>query len=135
MKVLLVEEDPTMSDLLTLLLEPNQASVSVATSDHDAVERIHTYQPDLIILDRDNPDTEGWKICRIIRSMTTAPILILSAQDKPLVVADALDSGADHYLIKPVTSGILLATIKTLLRRKSIALGRTFVWREQYSIN
>ena len=135
MKVLLIEADPTMSDLLTLLLQPNQASVIIATSDRKAAEMILTTQPDLIILDRDNPTTEGWEICRTIRSTTTTPILILSAQENPLEVANALDAGADHFLVKPVTSGILLATIKTLLRRKSIALGHTFIWREQYSIN
>ncbi|HZW02732.1 MAG TPA: response regulator transcription factor [Anaerolineaceae bacterium] len=133
MKVLLIEDDPTMSDLLNLLLQPNQASVTVATSDLEAIHKAHITQPDLIIVDHDGPVLDDWQICRSIRSITTAPVLILSTQENPQEVANALDAGADHFLTKPVTSGILLATIKTLLRRKSIALGHAFTWREQYS--
>lgn len=135
MKVLLIEEDPTMSDLLKLLLQPYRASVNVATSEHEAVEKVYSTQSDLVVLDRDKPINGSWDVIRNIRSISTVPILILSAQDDPMVVASALDAGADHYLVKPVSSGILLATIKTLMWRKSIALGRAFFWREQISIN
>ena len=63
------------------------------------------------------PEKDGWQICRDIRSFSTTPILILSVLNNPDAVAQALDEGADDYLIKPVPSGVLIAHLKNLIRR------------------
>ena len=66
---------------------------------------------------------DGWEVCKLLREFSKVPIIILSALDNPAVVASALDSGADDYLIKPVTSNTLLLHIANLLRRMQYQVG------------
>jgi two-component system, OmpR family, response regulator ResD len=79
--------------------------------------------PDIIIVDLMMPDMNGWEVCRTIRSLTQAPIIVLSALNHPGMVARALNAGADDYLTKPVTSKILLAYINKLVRRQNVEQG------------
>jgi two-component system KDP operon response regulator KdpE len=73
--------------------------------------------PDVIILDLMMPDMDGYEVCAKIRDFSIVPILVLSALDMPGMVSKALDAGADDYLIKPVTSSILIAHLNNLVRR------------------
>jgi len=66
------------------------------------------------------PDMSGWQVCKVMRDFSKVPILILSALDSPGLVAAALDAGADDYLIKPVTSNVLVAHVKNLVKRNRI---------------
>lgn len=120
MKILLVEEDPAMTDLLATLLQPRNAVLLKTKSDTEVLNLLPGVQPDLVIIDRRLRDTGRWQICRSIRKNCTAPILILSAINDPIEAASALDAGADHYLVKPVTSNVLMANIKTLFRRSQV---------------
>ncbi len=65
---------------------------------------------------------DGWETCKKIRKFSNIPIVVLSALNNPGMVASALDAGADHYLIKPVPSSILVAHIKNLARRSTAKL-------------
>ncbi len=67
------------------------------------------------------PDMNGWQVCKAVSEFSKVPILILSALDSPGLVAAALDSGADDYLIKPVPSSVLVAHINNLVRRTRLA--------------
>lgn len=124
MKILVIDDDPAMTDLLELLLIPTSAEVITANSGPDGILMAKETNPDIITLDLMMPDINGWKVAETIREFSNVPILILSALDSPGLVAAALDAGADDYLIKPVPSSVLMAHINKLVRRNNMpALG------------
>lgn len=128
MKILVIDDDPAMTDLLKLLLVPAAANVIAANTGPDGIKLANDEHPDVITLDLMMPDINGWQVCKAIRKFSTVPILILSALDSPGLVAAALDAGADDYLIKPVPSSVLLAHINKLVRRNNVAAtGLAFV--------
>lgn len=117
MKVLVIDDDPAMTELLSLLLKTVTSDVITSNSGPEGINQIHRNSPDIIILDLMMPEMDGYEVCQQIRSFSMVPILVLSALDMPGVVSKALDAGADDYLIKPVTSSILVAHLNNLLRR------------------
>jgi DNA-binding response OmpR family regulator len=117
MNILIVDDDPAMTDLLKLLLQPASATIFSANSGIEGIRLVKLKTPDIILLDLMMPEMDGWQVCKQVREFSKVPILVLSALDNPSMVATALDSGADDYLIKPVASGILLAHINKLMRR------------------
>ena len=117
MKVLVIDDDPAMTELLALLLRPATQQVITANSGSDGVLLAKNKSPDVIILDLMMPEMDGYQVCNAIRPFSTVPILILSALDMPGMVSKALDAGADDYLIKPVASSILIAHLNNLVRR------------------
>ncbi len=121
MKILVIDDDPAMTDLLKLLLAPAAAEVIAANSGPDGIRLANDSKPDVITLDLMMPDINGWQVCKAIRKVSSIPILILSALDSPGLVAAALDAGADDYLIKPVPSSVLMAHINKLVRRNNVA--------------
>jgi DNA-binding response OmpR family regulator len=119
-KVLAIDDDPALIELLTLLLTTRGFDVRSATIGEDGVELAHTFNPDVVILDLMMPGMNGWDVCARIREFSKVPILILSALDHPRNVSSALDAGADDYLVKPVPTGVLIAHINTLTRRSGM---------------
>ncbi len=117
MKILVIDDDPAMTELLKLLLQSAASKVLTANSGAEGVALARQYIPDIVILDLMMPEMDGWQVCQQIRQFSKVPILILSALDNPGMVARALDMGADDYLIKPVPSSVLLAHIRNLVRR------------------
>lgn len=117
LKILVIDDDPAMTDLLKLLLKPVGAEINTANSGIDGIRQTKQHSPHIVILDLMMPLMDGWQVCKEIRNFSNVPILILSALDSPGMVAAALDAGADDYLIKPVTSGALTARINNLIRR------------------
>jgi two-component system KDP operon response regulator KdpE len=122
-KVLTIDDDPAMTELLTLLLKTHGLDAYMANSGEDGLKMIHKVTPDVVILDLMMPEMDGWQVCTQVRSFSTVPILILSALDSPGLVARALDGGADDYLVKPVPSGVLIAHLNTLVRRATSERG------------
>ncbi|HSO28122.1 MAG TPA: response regulator [Anaerolineales bacterium] len=116
-KVLVIDDDIEMTDLLKIILEPTSFTVVSANSGLDGIAAAKKFQPDVIILDLLMPGVDGWAVCKEIRSFSQVPILVLSAVNKPGMVARALDEGADDYLLKPMPSGVLIAHLKRLARR------------------
>lgn len=119
-KILVIDDDLGMTELLALLLAPTAAEILIANSGKEGLDVIHREAPNMVILDLMMPEINGWTVCKQIREFSSMPILILSAVDAPGMVAQALDNGADDYLIKPVSSGTLIAHINKLLRRSSV---------------
>ena len=117
MKILVIDDDPAMTDLLKLLLKPTSAEIFTENTGFTGIEIAQKMNPNIILLDLMLPEIDGWQVCKAIRDFSMTPILILSALDSPGMVAAALDAGADDYLIKPVTSNVLIAHINNLLRR------------------
>lgn len=118
MKILVIDDDPAMTELLKLLLAPSLFEVITANEGQEGIRLAREQQPDTILLDLMMPEMSGWQVCKSIRKFSQVPIIILSALDNPGLVADALDAGADDYLIKPVPNRVLTAHIEKLVRRK-----------------
>jgi two-component system, OmpR family, response regulator MtrA len=117
LKVLTIDDDPALTELLTLLLKTRGLDAYMANSGEDGIKLIREVSPDVVILDLMMPGMDGWQVFTEVRSFSYVPILILSALDSPGMVASALDAGADDYLVKPVPSGVLIAHLNTLTRR------------------
>jgi DNA-binding response OmpR family regulator len=116
-KVLVIDDDDAMTDLVKMVLEPKSFEVYTVNSGPEGIQATLQIDPDIIILDLLMPDMDGWEVCKKIREFSHTPILVLSVINKPGMVERALDEGADDYLIKPVPSGSLIARLNTLLRR------------------
>jgi DNA-binding response OmpR family regulator len=116
-KLLVIDDDLEMTDLLKTILEPASFTVFTANSGTQGVESTRSLDPDVIILDLLMPGVDGLQVCREIRKFNQAPILVMSAVSKPGMAARALDEGADDYLLKPAPTSILIAHLKKLTRR------------------
>ena len=118
-KILAIDDDTAMTDLLIILLQSRGFEITTANSGKEGIELIRKTQPNIILLDLMMPDMDGWETCKRIREFSNIPIVVLSALNNPGMIASALDAGADDYLIKPVPSSILVAHIKNLARRST----------------
>lgn len=115
--VLTIDDDPAITDLLSVLLRASGFDVLVANTGTDGLRMIREYSPRMVILDLMMPDMDGWQVCKAARDFSSVPILILSALDEPSIVASVLDLGADDFLVKPVPSAVLVAHLNKLGRR------------------
>jgi DNA-binding response OmpR family regulator len=116
-KVLVIDDDDAMTDLVRMVLESQSFEVHTVNSGPEGIQATQQINPDIIILDLIMPDMDGWEVCKKIREFSHTPILVLSVINKPGMVERALDKGADDYLIKPVSSSSLIARLNTLIRR------------------
>ncbi|MFC1976773.1 response regulator transcription factor [Chloroflexota bacterium] len=119
MKVLLIEDDPGIIDVVTLTLELRWSDVNLTStfSGEKGVELVKTELPDLIILDLGLPDTDGFQVLRRIRAFSDVPVVILTVRGEELDKIRGLELGADDYILKPFSPGELLARMQALLRR------------------
>jgi DNA-binding response OmpR family regulator len=115
--ILTIDDDPAITDLLSVILRANGFEVMIANSGEEGVQIIKEKTPRLVILDLMMPDMDGWQVCKAVRAFSSVPILILSALDDPSVVASILDAGADDYLVKPVPSAVLVAHLNKIRRQ------------------
>ena len=115
--VLVIDNDVSLTEILKAALEPKAFEVHTSLEIEEGINAIHRLNPDVIVLDLHLPEKDGWQVCRDIRAFSKIPILILSVLNNPDAIAQALDEGADDYLIKPVPSGVLIAHLKNLIRR------------------
>jgi DNA-binding response OmpR family regulator len=123
MRVLIVEDEPTMASALSDALTHERLTVDAATDGQDALGKVHVEQAyDLILLDLMMPHMDGMTFLRTIRSEGyTIPVLILTARDMTRDKVAGLDTGADDYLTKPFDLSELLARVRALLRRRNDA--------------
>jgi DNA-binding response OmpR family regulator len=115
--ILTIDDDPAITELLSVILRANGFEVLIANSGQEGVRVIKEKAPKLVILDLMMPDMDGWQVCKAVRTFSSVPILILSALDDPSVVASILDAGADDYLVKPVPSAVLVAHLNKIRRQ------------------
>ncbi|WP_286267200.1 winged helix-turn-helix domain-containing protein [Thalassotalea atypica] len=116
-KILLVEDDRQLSDLVTDFLSTEGFHVKQEFRGDTVAKRIETFSPDLIILDVMLPGKDGFAVCRDIRPTFSGPILMLTAKGTDFDQVLGLEIGADDYVIKPVEPRVLLARVSALLRR------------------
>jgi len=115
-KLLLVEDDARLANSTREYLENNGYNIAVEYRGDTAVRRILKDKPDLVILDLMLPGLDGLEVCRRVRPLFSAPILMLTARDESMEQIDGLEVGADDYVVKPVVPSVLLARIRALLR-------------------
>jgi DNA-binding response OmpR family regulator len=119
-RALVVDDDSEFTDLIKIILEPNAFQVFIANSGKKGVDLAKEVRPDIVILDLYMPGMDGWQVCKEIRKFSNVPIIILSAINKPGMVARALDAGADDFLLKPMPSEILIAHLRKSIRRARV---------------
>lgn len=117
-KILVVDDDPSISDMLTLVLETEGFDPVPVMDGNEAVPAFREHQPDLILLDLMLPGMNGVDICRAIRQESSVPIVMLTAKTDTVDVVLGLESGADDYITKPFSIEELLARIRTALRKQ-----------------
>ncbi len=129
MKILVVEDDPTISALIETILETHKYAVDLAIDGQIGLELSETYEYDAILMDITLPKKDGVTICEEIRARgNTVPILLLTALDSAADRTRGLDAGADDYLGKPFDPDELLARIRALLRRGNIQSVPILTW-------
>jgi len=116
-KVLVIDDDEAITELLSMLLKTHGFEVITSNSGIEGVKLAQERHPQVVLLDLMMPDKDGREVCRIIRTFSNVPILVLSALNDPRVVASVLDVGADDFLVKPVPSSILVAHLRKMVRR------------------
>ena len=119
-RVLVIDDDILLTKTLKDALNPNTFEVFVTNSGSEGIELAHQLEPEVIVLDLMMPGMNGWEVCRAIRTFSQVPILILSAVVDPEMVMQALDEGADDYMIKPVAFSVLASRLKRLTQQARI---------------
>ena len=116
-KVLIVEDDGNIAELLHLYLEKEGFETAVANDGGKGVELFHSFHPDLVLLDIMLPVMDGWAVCRKIRETAKTPIIMLTAKGETTDRVSGLEMGADDYIVKPFEMKEVLARIHAVLRR------------------
>ena len=116
-KILIVDDDENICELLRLYLEKDGFDTVVAGDGEQAVEYVTKYSPDLILLDIMLPKLDGWQVCREIRKTSETPIIMLTAKGETFDKILGLELGADDYVSKPFDTKEVIARIKAVLRR------------------
>jgi len=135
MKVLIIEDDPEIIDVVALTLELKWSDVSLISTflGEKGVELAKEELPDIIILDLGLPDITGFEVLKQIRAFSDVPLVILTVRGEEMDKVRGLELGADDYMVKPFSPGELLARLKALLRRghmpeiKAKVAGKLFV--------
>lgn len=116
-RILVVDDEPHIVELAKLYLERDGFQVSGVGTGSEALERLGTFKPDLVILDLMLPDIDGFEVCRQMRTRSDVPILMLTARNDDIDKIVGLELGADDYSTKPFNPRELVARVKAILRR------------------
>ena len=119
-KILVVDDDVNICELLRLYLEKDGFDVVVANDGEDALKCAQVNNPDLILLDIMLPALDGWQVCREIRKTSNVPIIMLTAKGETFDKVLGLELGADDYVTKPFSVRELMARIKANLRKVEV---------------
>ena len=117
MKALIVDDDRVLADLVAFTLQREGFQVIKAYNGEMALKRWHADQPELVVLDVNLPDTDGFTLCRQMRQEADTPIIMLTVRGDDADVVQGLELGADDYIHKPFSPRQLVARIQAVLRR------------------
>jgi two-component system KDP operon response regulator KdpE len=118
--VLLVDDEPTLVEVMSESLRSRGYGVRVAVTGEAAIESVAANAPDLVVLDLGLPDADGVVVCRELRRWFPNPIVVLTADGAEDRKIEALDAGADDYVTKPFSTPELLARIRVALRHRKV---------------
>jgi DNA-binding response OmpR family regulator len=117
--VLVVEDDPTVAEVVTRYLAREGYTVDGAADGHEALRRASTHWPDLVVLDLMLPGIDGFEVCRRLRASAPVPVIMLTARGDEDDRIVGLELGADDYISKPFSPRELVARVRAVLRRSS----------------
>jgi len=117
--ILVIDDDHTTVQLVSNALQREGFMTLSAFDGQEGLRQMYQNRPDLIILDINMPTMDGWTVCQRIREVSNIPIIMLTARSEPEEIVKGLDMGADDYVIKPFESSILMARVRSNLRRAS----------------
>lgn len=117
-KIIIVGNNPLMPDFLESILDSRRFTLETVSSNPSAIADIRKTSPDVFLVDDVYSDQNVLNICENIRNYSGVPILVLAADQKPGLVEQVLDAGADDFLVKPISASILAAHLNTLARRE-----------------
>ena len=121
-KVLIVEDEQSISNFISMILTANGYDTIVVRSGEEALTMISSHCPDLIILDLGLPDMDGIEVLKSVRKWSSLPVVVVSARHNEHDKVEALDYGADDYISKPFGTSELLARIRTAIRHTRTTL-------------
>lgn len=125
-KILIVEDEVPICNFIEMTLKSKEYGVLCARNGQEALSMIPSHCPDLVLLDLGLPDLDGITVLKHLRSWTSTPVIVVSARGDETDKVEALDLGADDYIVKPFGTSELLARIRTALRHStSIHSGTT----------
>lgn len=116
-KILIVEDDGNIRELLRLYLEREGYEISEAANGEEGVAQWRKVNPDMILLDVMMPIMDGWQVCKIIREESKVPIIILTAKGETFDKVNGLEMGADDYIVKPLEMREVVARVRAVFRR------------------
>jgi two-component system, OmpR family, catabolic regulation response regulator CreB len=117
MNILVVEDDPSICDVLEYALKTDGHTVQTTRRGRQAIEIARHSSPELILLDVGLPDIDGFEVCRLIRTFSDAPVIFLTSRGDEINRVVGLEIGADDYVVKPFSTRELMARIKAVWRR------------------
>ncbi|MBQ9066664.1 MAG: response regulator transcription factor [Clostridia bacterium] len=120
-KILVVDDDKNICELLRLYMENDGYTVSMAYDGEAALRAFNEFKPDIVILDIMLPKMDGWQVCREIRKVSEKPIIMVTAKGETFDKVLGLELGADDYIVKPFETKEVMARIKAVLRRTNIS--------------
>lgn len=116
-KVLVVDDDVNICELLRLYLEKEGYEVKTVYGGKSGIEAFSRFAPNIVILDIMLPGIDGWQVCREIRKVSSIPVIMLTAKGETFDKVLGLELGADDYIVKPFEPKELIARVKAVLRR------------------
>jgi two-component system KDP operon response regulator KdpE len=119
-KVILIDDDNDLLQLTSYIFKSAGAEVIIAHDGTEGIGKILTHRPNLILLDIHLPGFDGFEVCKIIRQISNAPLIILTASDLEENHVQAMELGADDFVVKPFAAAVLLARANAILRRSGI---------------
>ena len=134
-RILVVDDEPQIRRALRAALQAEGYRVDLADCGADALQAIELEPPDLVILDLGLPDLDGAEVCARLRSWSQVPVIVVSVRDAERDKVQALDRGADDYLVKPFGIRELLARVRAALRRSREEVGLPVVAHGDLSID
>ena len=122
-KILVVDDEPTLRNVLHYNLTKEAHQVRTAGDGEEAIDQAREYEPDLILLDVMLPKLDGFEVCKAIRRESNVPILMLTAKNSEIDKVVGLEIGADDYITKPFSMRELVARVKAMIRRSEMLKG------------
>lgn len=124
-RILVVDDDPGIGEVVQLFLRAEGFDTRIATSGPEALTAFDDYQPNLVLLDLNLPGLDGISVCRAIRETSGTPIVMLTARTDTQDIVAGLEAGADDYVEKPFNEKVLVARIRACMRRPVVATSDT----------
>ena len=116
-KLLVVDDDPTICDVIKIYFENEGYEVKIANDGAEGVNFFKMYEPDLVLLDIMLPKKDGWQVCREIREISSKPVIMITAKGEVFDKVLGLELGADDFVVKPFDMKERSARVKAVLRR------------------